>query len=74
MSDMTVLELAKLMAPPKVENYKYQLVMKVPFDALDNLQARQIASGFLKIAALPNEASVKLQRLEVNKPPSGVPL
>jgi hypothetical protein len=74
MSDMTVLEQAKLMTPPKVENYRYQLVMRVPFDALDNIQARQIAQGYLKIASLPNEASVKLQRLEGNKPPSWIPL
>jgi len=74
MSDMTVLEQEKLTAPSKVENYQYQLVIRIPFDALDNVQARQIAEGYLKIASLPTGASVKLQRLEGNKPPSGIPL
>lgn len=56
------------------EKCKYQLVIKVPYEALDNLQARQIAKGYLQSTTLPAEASVKLQRLQEHKEPVGVPL
>ena len=67
-------EVKTVQTPPVVERYQYQLVMRIPFDALDNVQARQIAKGYLDTAALPKDAAVKLQRLEGNKPPTGIPL
>jgi hypothetical protein len=57
-----------------LEKSKYQLVIKVPFDALDNLQARQIAKGYLDTVSLPQVASVRLQRVHDRKPPEGVEL
>ena len=75
MSEMTVLELAKLMAPPKVvESRMYQLSIKVPYEALDDIQARDIAKGYLESYNLPKGAVVKLQRLEDRKVPVGLPL
>ena len=57
-----------------LERYKYQLVIKVPYEAIDNLQARQIAKEYLNTTPLPNEAVVKLQRIQEHKEPMGVPL
>lgn len=57
-----------------LEKEEYVLVIKVPIKALDNLQARQIANGYLKCAAVPEGAAVKLQRLQEGKQPQGVPL
>ena len=75
MSDMTVLEQEKMMAPPKVvESRMYQLSIKVPYEALDDIQARDIAKGYLDTMTLPEGATTKLQRLEARKEPVGVPL
>jgi hypothetical protein len=60
--------------PDKLELYQYQLVIKIPYEALDNLQARQIAQGYLDTTSLPKETVVKLQRVHDHKEPTGVPL
>ena len=58
----------------KLEPYKYLLVIKVPLEAIDNIQARQMAKGYLDTMTLPEGATTKLQRLEARKEPVGVPL
>lgn len=51
---------------------KYQLTVRVPFEAIDNLAARQETLELLKTMNLPTQAVLKLQMLEANKPPVGV--
>jgi hypothetical protein len=56
---------------------KYQLIIKVPIEAIDNLEARSIYLGTYKniIDSIPEKnASVKLQRIFDNKEPEGVVL
>jgi len=55
-----------------MEYLDYQLVIRIPFKAIDNLQARQIAQGFAQATAIPQESVVKLQRVHENAPPEGV--
>lgn len=52
----------------------YQLIIKVPYKALDDVQARQIAREYLNSAPLPTGATTKLQRLQNRKEPVGVTL
>jgi len=58
----------------KLEPYKYLLVIKVPLEAIDNIQARQMAKGYLNTMTLPEGSTTKLQRLESRIEPVGVPL
>jgi len=58
----------------KLEPCRYQLVIKIPYDAIDNLQARQIAKEYLDTSTRPTGSTVKLQRIQDNKEPIGVPL
>lgn len=57
-----------------VDRLKYQLVVKVPFEAIDNLQARQMAQELMKFCPAAEGTSVKLQMLRENKEPIGVKL
>lgn len=52
----------------------YQLMIRIPFEALDDLDARQQARKMLRIHRVKNEAVVKLQHLRENKEPEGVKL
>jgi hypothetical protein len=75
MSDQEpAVEVKEVQTPPVVERYQYQLTIRIPIEAIDNIEARQIAKGYLDAAAPPKDATVKLQRLEVNKAPTGVTL
>jgi len=55
-----------------LEKHKYLLTIRVPYEALDDLQARQIAEDFLNATDLPCDSTVKLQLLRENKEPVGV--
>ena len=49
----------------------YQMVIKIPMTEMDDIAARKKAKEI--IATLPNiDKTVKLQRLEGNKPPTGI--
>lgn len=52
----------------------YQLMIRIPFEALDDLEARQKARDMLVVHKAPDKAVVKLQRLRENKEPEGVKL
>lgn len=52
---------------------KYLLMIKIPIEAIDNLDARLQVREILKKKDLDKE-QVKLQRLYDNKPPEGVKL
>lgn len=49
---------------------EYQLVIRIPYNALDDMQARQMAREMMKVTTVPDETVVKLQRLEDGKEPS----
>ncbi len=55
---------------------EYQLIVKMPFIAIDDLEARQKAKGLLaKVPALDNDSSeIKLQKVFQDKPPMKVDL
>ena len=53
---------------------EYQFVIKVPFSALDDIQARQVTQGYIKLTPMPTGASVKLQRVCKGKEPKGIKL
>ena len=55
---------------------KYLLTVKIPFEALDDLQARQFAADTIKDEIFVDLAKfeAKLQRLIEGKPPEKVPL
>jgi hypothetical protein len=53
---------------------QYQLTIRVPFEAMDHLAARQVTQDLLSTLKLPLQAVLKLQQLEPNKPPVGVSL
>lgn len=55
-----------------MDYHDYQLVIRIPFKAIDHLQARQIAQGYTAAAALPDGSVLKLQRVHENAPPEGV--
>ena len=55
-----------------METHDYQLVIRIPFKAIDHLQARQIAQGYTATVALPDGSVLKLQRVHENAPPEGV--
>ncbi|MDO8641470.1 MAG: hypothetical protein Q7R33_08035 [Nitrosarchaeum sp.] len=51
---------------------KYVLVIKIPFDKIDDPEARQAAQEYLKQFGLPEGCTVKLQRLQEKAEPIGV--
>jgi hypothetical protein len=58
-----------------LEAQSYQLVVRIPFKALDDPQARQIAKeDYLRDMGIPVDASVKLQRIFPDKAPQSVQL
>ena len=52
----------------------YQLNIKIPYEAMDDIQARQMAQEILKNSPVSDDTTVKLQRLQSGKPPEGVKL
>ena len=56
------------------EQQDYQLVIRVPFTALDGPQARQVAKRYLEATGVPDGASVKLQRVFRDRAPQSVKL
>lgn len=57
-----------------LKRQEYQLVIRVPFEALDGPQARQIARRYMEAAGIPEGAVVKLQRVFEDKAPQSVKL
>jgi hypothetical protein len=52
---------------------KYQLIVKIPFEAIDDIEARKEATGMLQGMAA-SEENAKLQEIYDNKPPRGIAL
>lgn len=52
----------------------YQLVIRIPLKAMDNLQARQMAQELTRLFPVSKDSTVKLQRLQENKEPTGIEL
>jgi hypothetical protein len=52
----------------------YQLIIKIPFEALDDVQAREKAKGMLEDIVCKEDAEIKLQTVHIDKPPVGIPL
>lgn len=53
---------------------KYQLVLRLNFEAMDDIEAKQKAREYLKNSGLSERTVQKLQRLNEGKPPQGVSL
>ena len=57
---------------------KYQLIIKIPFEAMDDIQAREIAENFSvesdSMIYGPEKAEVKVQEVFETKPPRGITL
>lgn len=56
--------------------YKYLLTIRIPFESGDDPDARKRAQDFLRYDVEVNvpEATIKLQRLEEGKVPTGIVL
>jgi len=54
---------------------KYLLTIKVPFEAMDDIEARKKAREYIQDNGASNEDNVvKLQENFTDKPPRGIPL
>jgi len=53
---------------------EYQLIIRIPYRAIDDPQARQMAREMMKVTAVPDDTVVKLQRVEKGKEPKGLKL
>jgi hypothetical protein len=53
---------------------EYQLVLRLPFKAMDDPAARQKAKQFLEDSGISEDMVVKLQKLQGNQPPVGLEL
>ena len=51
-----------------MEKKDYQLMIKIPFKALDDVDARHVASMFL----IDEKSEVKLQEIYKDRPPRGI--
>lgn|GEM_PF-4153816 len=51
---------------------KYQLVIRIPYEAMDDIEAREKASKIMEMISVSDEAVVKLQRLQERAEPIGV--
>jgi hypothetical protein len=47
----------------------YQLIIKIPFEALDDIEAREKAKGILNGTVHKEKSEIKLQAVFPNKPP-----
>lgn len=54
------------------EMAKYQLILKIPFEALDDMEARKITEGHLKEIRHSDLIEPKLQKIYEDKPPVGI--
>lgn len=52
----------------------YQLIIRVPFKANDDVESRQRARDMLKQYNTPEEAVIKLQRVHERSEPAGIKL
>ena len=50
----------------------YQLTLRIPIDAVDNMMARSITRNIMLL--IGNKVSLKLQRMHKDKPPEAVSL
>ena len=59
-----------------MKTYKYLLTVQMPFEAMDDLAARQRVEEYLSKAKttdiFPENTEYKLQRLQDNAPPVGL--
>lgn len=54
---------------------KYLLTIKIPFEALDDIEARKKAREYIQDNSASDEGNlVKLQENFTDKPPRGIPL
>lgn len=51
---------------------KYQLILKIPFEALDDMEARQISEGHLREIRHNDLIEPKLQKIYEGQPPKGI--
>lgn len=51
---------------------KYQLILKITFEALDDMEARQIAEGHLREIRHNDLIEPKLQKVYEGQPPKGI--
>jgi hypothetical protein len=52
---------------------KYQIVIKIPFEAIDDLEARNKARKIVDNLHVSDNVDVKFQKLLENQPPKGMP-
>ena len=57
-----------------MNKHDFQLIIRIPFKALDYPQARQMAQAILKTTPVSEDTVVKLQELREGAPPKGVPI
>jgi len=56
-----------------IEKEPYQLVVRYNIDAIDGLQAKEMAKKFIDGHNLDcNDCELKLQKIEKDKPPTGI--
>lgn len=53
---------------------KYLLTIRIPYEALDDVEGRKVARKTLEDIKVPEEAVSKLQKLVDNKEPKGIKL
>ena len=53
---------------------KYLLTIKIPFEAMDDIQARKKAREYIQANAQDEDKTIKLQENFTDKPPRGIPL
>ena len=64
---------AMKVASNRKESTGQQLVLRIPINAIDDVQAREIAKKTLfQFGALPEGTDVKLQRVFKNAPPEAI--
>jgi hypothetical protein len=64
----------KVIDTSEMPKERFQLVVRVPFEAIDTVQARQIAKELLKMCPATASTVIKLQRLRSHREPEGVKL
>jgi hypothetical protein len=52
--------------------YEYIIMIKIPFESGDDPDARKRAQEILKDVKVPDNTTVKLQRLEQGRAPQGI--
>ena len=52
--------------------YDYNITIQIPFQAGDDPDARKMAQEMIKDIRVPDNSTIKLQRLEKDKAPVGI--